>query len=238
MYRVRYRNEPNIAITDSPTLRYAPPRARSATTRNGSSGCGLRACQATNTTSNTTAAIRQVMVPVSPQPSSAARLNPYTTSASPLPPRMTPGMSSRGVWSCARGGSLISTIAPNNAMAAKTTLMYIVQRQSRVWVSRPPSSRPMAAPPPAMAPKMPKARARSLGAVNMTVSRDSADGASSAPKAPCKARAPNSIASLTAAPPSAEATANPMRPVIRARRRPHRSAMRPPASSRPPKASA
>ncbi|SLA06479.1 Uncharacterised protein [Mycobacteroides abscessus subsp. abscessus] len=209
-----------------------------ATTRNGSSGCGLRACHATNATSNTTAAIRQMTVPVSPQPSSAARLKPYTTSASPLPPRITPRMSRPGVWSVARGGSLISTIAPNSAIAANTTLMYMVQRQSRTWVNRPPSSSPTAAPPPAIAPKMPNAFARSLGAVNITVNSDNAAGARSAPNAPCSARAPKSMPWFSAAPPSAEASANPTNPTISARRRPHRSAMRPPKSSSPPNASA
>ena len=52
-------------------------------------------------------------------------------------------------------------------------------------MSTPPSSRPMAAPPPAIAPKMPNALARSDGSVKVVVSRTSAAGASSAPKTPC-----------------------------------------------------
>ena len=85
---------------------------------------------------------------------------------------------------------------------------------------------------------MPKALARSFGCVNVTVSSDSAAGASTAPKAPCSARAPSSMLVLTAAPPSAEAPAKPIRPMRKARRRPHRSAMRPPNSSSPPNARA
>ena len=103
---------------------------------------------------------------------------------------------------------------------------------------RPPSSRPIAAPPPAIAPKMPNALARSGGSVKVVVSSDSAAGASSAPKTPCSARAATSSSKLWAAPPSAEATAKPSRPAMKVRLRPKRSPMRPPSSSRLPKASA
>ena len=40
----------------------------------------------------------------------------------------------------------------------------------------PPSSRPIAAPPPAIAPKMPNALARSAGSVNVVVSSDERGG--------------------------------------------------------------
>lgn len=83
---------------------------------------------------------------------------------------------------------------------------------------------------------MPKALPRSLGSVNVVVSRLSAEGASTAAKAPWRARAPNSMAELVAAPPSAEAAANPISPMTKVRLRPARSAMRPPSRSRPPKA--
>ena len=52
------------------------------------------------------------------------------------------------------------------------------------------------------------------------------------------ARAPMSIPTLTAAPPTAEASANPTRPISKAHLRPMTSAMRPPSSSSEPKASA
>ncbi len=57
-----------------------------------------------------------------------------------------------------------------------------------------------------MAPKMPKALPRSAGLVNVTVSVDSAAGASIAPNAPWIARPMSSIVKLLAAPPSAEAS--------------------------------
>ncbi len=94
----------------------------------------------------------------------------------------------------------------------------------------------MAAPPPAMAPKTPNARARSFGSVNVTVISESAAGASSAPKAPCSARAANSSPALVARPPSADAPAKPSNPMMKVRLRPVKSAIRPPSSSRPPNA--
>lgn len=88
-----------------------------------------------------------------------------------------------------------------------------------------------------MAPKMPNARARSFGTVKVVVSTARAVGASSAPNAPCSARAPTSSPKVPAAPPSAEAPAKPMRPMMKARLRPMRSESRPPNSRRLPNAS-
>jgi len=73
--------------------------------------------------------------------------------------------------------------------------------------------------------------------VNVTVSVESAAGASIAPNAPCAPRPITSTAKLFAAPPSADAAAKPTRPMISIRRRPTRSDSRPPSSSSPPKAS-
>ena len=84
----------------------------------------------------------------------------------------------------------------------------------------PPSSSPMAAPPPEIAPNTPKARARSFGSWNVTVINDSAAGASRAANAPCSARAANSRPAVGAIPPSAEASANPIRPTMNMRLRP------------------
>ena len=70
----------------------------------------------------------------------------------------------------------------------------------------------------------------------MTVSSDSAAGASSAPKAPWQARATTSMPKLPAAPPNADAPAKPMRPAMNVAFRPIRSVSLPPRSSRLPKA--
>jgi len=84
---------------------------------------------------------------------------------------------------------------------------------------------------------MPKARPRSDGSENVTVKRARTDGASRAPKAPWTVRAMTSIGKSTDAPPTAEATAKPTRPVIRVRLRPKMSPIRPPSRRRLPKAS-
>ena len=89
-----------------------------------------------------------------------------------------------------------------------------------------------------MAPNTPNALPRSLGSVNVVVSSDSAAGASSAPNAPWQARAATSIPKLVAAPPTADAAANPISPVRNVTLRPKMSASLPPSSSRLPNASA
>ena len=190
-----------------------------------------------NAASRTTVATNRPIVTGSDQPSDAARVKPYTSETRPSVERTTPGTSS-GERLRPPAGSRITKYAPSAAMIANGMLTKNVQRQSRYSVRNPPSSRPTAPPPPAMAPKMPNAFARSLASVKVTASSESAAGASSAPKTPCAARELSSIASLAAAPPTAEAPAKPIRPMTKARLRPHRSPIRPPKSSSPPKARA
>src|SRR6266516_917049 len=122
----------------------------------------------------------------------------------------TPGTSSfgRSVDGCRRS----RTAPPAAAMAANTRFTYRHQRQDRYSVSTPPSSNPTAPPAPATAPYTPNARPRSAGSLNVTVSSDSAAGASSAPNAPWQARAATSMPKFSAAPPTADAAAKPIRP--------------------------
>ena len=70
--------------------------------------------------------------------------------------------------------------------------------------------------------------------MNVVVSSDRADGASSAAKTPWQARAVTSMVKLTEAPPTAEAAANPASPARKVTLRPIRSASRPQNSSRLP----
>ncbi len=102
----------------------------------------------------------------------------------------------------ALSSSRSATIAVGTAI---TRLTYRHQRHDSACVSAPPSSSPTDAPPPAIAPKMPNALARSGEPAKVTVSRPSAEGASSAPNAPCRARAATSIPNDCARPPIAEA---------------------------------
>jgi hypothetical protein len=85
---------------------------------------------------------------------------------------------------------------------------------------------------------MPNALPRSAGSWNVVVRIDSAAGASSAPNAPCVARAATSMPKPSAAPPSADAPAKPSRPTMNTRLRPKKSPKRPPSNRRLPKASA
>ena len=66
---------------------------------------------------------------------------------------------------------------------------------------------------------------------------DSTDGASNAPKSPCSPRAPISMSVVCAAPPTADARAKPVTPIISVRFGPNMSLMRPPSSRKPPNAS-
>jgi len=81
---------------------------------------------------------------------------------------------------------------------------------------------------------MPNALPRSFGSVKVVASSDSAAGARTAPKTPWQALAVTSIGKLTEAPPTAEATAKPARPVMNMTLRPIKSASRPENSSRLP----
>src|SRR5215472_4370351 len=108
-------------------------------------------------------------------------------------------------------------------------------RQPRYWVSTPPNISPRAAPAVAMAAQIPNARPRSASSVKVVVSTASTAGASSAAKIPCSARAPTRTPGSGAAPPSAEAAANPATPIVMASLEPSRSLSRPPSSSSPPK---
>lgn len=101
------------------------------------------------------------------------------------------------------------TSAPMIAKAAKNRFTYRVQRQVVYSMSTPPSSRPTAPPAPEAAPKMPNARERSFGSVNVVASSDRAARASRAPKAPWAARPATSIVKFTAAPASADEAAKP-----------------------------
>ena len=75
-------------------------------------------------------------------------------------------------------------------------------RQDSPLVSTPPSSRPMAAPVPAMAAHTPRARLRSSPSVKMTVTRLRAAGAMNAPPRPWTARAATSRPEELARPPA------------------------------------
>src|SRR3954454_12952742 len=117
------------------------------------------------------------------------------------------------------------------------TLTNRTHSQPAHSVSMPPSRTPAAPPEPATAPHTPMARLRSAPSSKSTVTSERAAGDSSAAPRPWTARAEISHTSFWARPPAREAPANRMRPAMNIRRRPIRSAMRPPSSRKPPKVS-
>ena len=114
------------------------------------------------------------------------------------------------------------------------TLMKKIQDQSSELVRKPPSSTPAAAPLPETAPQTPSAMLRSRPSANVVVRIESAAGASSAPPSPWVARKAISDASDQAKPASSELTVKRATPAMNNRRRPSRSAIRPPSSRTPP----
>ena len=165
---------------------------RSSTTRSGISGCAARIWIATNTASSTAPAARNAIVVEDPQLWFWAYAKPYTSANRPAVAVSVPGTSigSRAERTSRRS----SATAPTAATIAKPRLTNIVQRHDRSWVSTPPSSSPIAAPAPPIAPQIPNAVARSRGSVNVVLTRESAAGAISAANTPCSPRAATSIA--------------------------------------------
>src|SRR5271165_3580322 len=202
----------------------------------GRRGSALRLSTATNAASRTTLAASETIVSGAVQECVSALENPKTSANRPPQASRTPGTSIRGRpsggWFC-RSLNATSTVG-----MAVSTLTYRHHRQVSVCVSTPPRISPTDAPPPAIAPKMPNALARSGEPANVTGSSDNADGASSAPNAPCSARAPTSIPKDWANPPMAEAPAKPISPAMKVHLRPNKSPSFPPSSKRLPNASA
>jgi hypothetical protein len=101
----------------------------------------------------------------------------------------------------------------------------------------PPTSTPVAAPLAAVADQAPSALRRAAGSVNVVVIRLSVAGARIAPPMPCTARAAISDAPFCARPPTRLNNVNTANPDRNTRRRPNKSAARPPSSRKPAKVS-
>ena len=127
--------------------------------------------------------------------------------------------------------------AANAAATPIGTLTNRTHSQPAHSVSMPPISTPAAPPAPASAPQMPSALLRSAPSVNVVVTIDSAAGETIAAPRPCTPRAAISQPSRVAKPPASEAAEKTPRPMMNMRRRPNRSAARPPSIRKPPNAS-
>ncbi|CAB4659992.1 unannotated protein [freshwater metagenome] len=167
--------------------------------------------------SNTPIAIK-LTVSVPFHPTVSALEMPYTNEIKPKVAVIAPGTSYL-VSPVARDSFTYFT-ASNTAMMAIGMLTNKVQCQEVYSTRIPPMINPIAAPPPERAPYTPKAFARSLLSVKVTVINERAAGASRAAKTPCSPRAEINNPWLVATPPSADAVAKPMSPMMSMRLRP------------------
>ena len=112
-----------------------------------------------------------------------------------------------------------------------------IHSQDRYSVRIPPSSRPTAPPPTAIAAQALRAFVRSGPSLKVVVTIDSAAGDTIAAPRPCRARKAMRASDELAKPLSSDATVKRIRPAMNRRLRPMKSAARPPSSRKPPKAS-
>ena len=98
----------------------------------------------------------------------------------------------------------------------------------------PPKRTPTAAPEPPIAPQIPSALLRSAPPSNVVVMIESAAGEMIAAPRPCTARDGDQHAVVQASPQKNDASVKTTTPTRKIRRRPSRSAARPPSSRKPP----
>ena len=134
-----------------------------------------------------------------------------------------------------RSGSRARTAARAGTRATPTgTLTKKIHSQPRYFVSTPPASTPTAAPEPPIAPQIPSALLRSAPSSKVVMMIESAAGEMIAAPRPCTARAAISTPSDQARPQRSDAIVKTTTPTRKTRRRPKRSAARPPSSRKPP----
>ena len=117
-------------------------------------------------------------------------------------------------------------------------LMKKIHCQPGPSTSGPPISHAAVAPMPPSAPQIPSALLRSGPSGKVVEMIERAVGVMIAAPAPWTTRAASSAAGDQASPHMSDAAVKNRTPVMNRRRRPSRSAARPPSSSRPPKVSA
>ena len=121
--------------------------------------------------------------------------------------------------------------------AATGTLMKKIHSQPSPDVIGPPISHAAVPPMAPVEPQIPSALLRSAPSGKVVMRIDSAVGVMIAAATPWSTRAPSSAPTVPARPAPSEASANRPVPAMNIRRRPRRSAARPPSRSSPPKLS-
>src|SRR3954465_13642673 len=199
----------------------------------GTSGALLLRSMTKNEAIMTSAVPIRISVSPEPQPTLLALTIEYTSSDRPPVIANAPAKSKLRSPSLRLSGS--RRVASSAAAMPIGTLTKRTHSQPAHWVSMPPNSTPAAPPEPETAPQTPIALLRSEPSRKRTVTNESAAGETIAAPRPWTARAMTSHVSLGGRPPASEAVAKTTRPTMNMRRRPIRSAMRPPSSRKPPK---
>ena len=115
--------------------------------------------------------------------------------------------------------------------------MKNTQRHDSVLVRKPPTTRPTAPPPAAIALHTPSALVLSRPSANVVVTIERAAGETRAAPRPWRARPPINTLEVVAKPFSSEAPVKTTTPATKSSCRPNRSAARPPSSRNPPNTS-
>ena len=213
---------------------FAPVGVRRLKKLSGTRAYRLRCSVIRKTTISTAEATSTPIVSGDVQPTWLARVSPKTRSIR-LPVTVTaPRASNRR----ARPSTLLSRTKRGTKSSVTSPIGTLTQKthsQPKYSVRKPPARTPMAAPDPAMAPRMPSALLRSAPSRKVTVTIEKTDGARSAAAAPCRRRATMSMVSVCDTAHSSENAENSASPIMKILRRPRMSPARPPSSSSPPK---
>ena len=233
MYSVRKNQAGNCDAYSSSTTAFAARRWPIRKIDSGTSGSRAnRASTSRNAASRTTPPISGTSTPGAPQPSVSVRTIPNVrltrlavTSTAPV----------RSKWRVpsARADAGIRRVPRRTTMSPSGTLTAKIACHPNAWVRMPPSSAPEDAPRPPTAPHAASPRLRSRPSANEEVMIDSVAGDSTAPLMPCTLRAAISRSRESASAHPSEASANNAVPTRNTRRRPSRSAERPPSIRKP-----
>jgi hypothetical protein len=237
MYSDKNTNIGNISPPSSSPARFAAATVRLRKNDSGTSGAADRASISTNAAISAAEPVSRPIVAAELQPWLLAVTTAYTSSDRP-PVTVTAPATSRRRWPRSARLSGSSGRAPAKISAPTGRLTKKIDGQDSQVVSIPPASTPMAPPAPPTAPNAPSALFRSGPSGNIARISDSAAGAISAAPSPSAARAATSAPAEADSPQASEAAVNTAAPMIRIRRRPSRSASRPPSSKNPPNARA
>src|SRR5512132_1693525 len=233
MYSVSIRNSENVAVPRMNPATLAPLIVLMRRMPIRINGSEWRSSHTTKPTNRTADAAKNDSAFADSQPSWPARVIAYTKDDSPEVTSTAPS-ASKDLTDASRLSRSRIGVRMNAAMPIGT-LTKKIHDQLSADVRTPPISTPAAAPKPPTAPQTPSAMLRSRPSVNVVDRIDSAAGVITAAPSPWNERAAIRDPSDQARPASSEESENRTMPARKSRRRPSRSAARPPRSRKPPK---